>query len=399
MMKIRWVLISLFLVTLVGNINAQETQNDSIKKKKKHNFINFRYRWGTVLPTNEFLAGDNAKGEPIDYYQAFALEYGRQTDGSQKWHHIFNFPYYGIGFYTADFFNSDELGYPNALYGFIGLPLKRWNRSSFGYELGFGLTYNWEPYDTYENPLNFAVGSYRTVYIDATLYYQYQLSKHFDLKGGFGFTHFSNGSTRQPNSGINLISPYIQVNYKFREQPDFIRKSIEKYEQNAELAMHIGLGARQLKYDTTKYEGLKDQYQDIAYPLVNISAAYLKQISWKNKFGAGVDISYDGSRNAEIRVKEDGTAEKTKEGSLSDKITLGVYGTYEFTIDRLSISSYLGAFVFRKEVPNQLPRLYQKFGFKYHFKNDMYSGILVRAHDFSVADFIEWNIGYRLKWY
>jgi len=28
----------------------------------------------------------------------------------------------------------------------------------------------------------------------------------------------------------------------------------------------------------------------------------------------------------------------------------------------------------------------------------VFAGINIRAYDFSVADYIEWNIGYRIKW-
>jgi len=82
-----------------------------------------------------------------------------------------------------------------------------------------------------------------------------------------------------------------------------------------------------------------------------------------------------------------------------ERMMLGLYGTYEYTIDRLSVASYFGVLALRKKSDNSNPFLYQKFGIKYHFKNDMYAGLLVRAHNFSVAEVIEWTIGYRIKWH
>ena len=122
-----------------------------------------------------YYEGENLKGEPINSFHALSFSYGVQTAGQKEWHHILNFPYYGVSFYNADFFNSKELGYPTALFGFMGFPLKRTARSAFGYELGFGLTYNWKAYDPYRNPFNVAIGSHRTVYIDASLFYSYDL--------------------------------------------------------------------------------------------------------------------------------------------------------------------------------------------------------------------------------
>jgi hypothetical protein len=41
---------------------------------------------------------------------------------------------------------------------------------------------------------------------------------------------------------------------------------------------------------------------------------------------------------------------------------------------------------------------YQRIGLKYHIFENIFAGINVRAYDFSIADYIEWNIGYRIKW-
>jgi len=392
-------LLALLTISVIGQSPElySATKKDSAQKKSKYKFLSIKYQAGTVLQTNAFLEGDNKAGKPIDYYQSLALQYGRQTDGSKEWEHVFNFPFFGVGFYTANFFNIDELGHPMALYGFLGLPVKRWQRSSLGYKLGFGLTYNWEPYDTYENPFNVAIGSYRTVYIDASIYYQYQLGKRWDLNAGFGFTHFSNGGTKKPNSGINLVSPFVELKYNLKDRPLLVRKIVDPYKQHHELSFNLGLSGRQIVYDVNENEGLDDKYQDVTYTVVNISAAYLKQTTWKNKFGGGIDLTYDESIDAQIDIN-DGKIEKVPAVSFGEKMSMGVFGTYEFCVDQLSVASYLGAYVFRKKIDDPDPILYQKFGVKYHFKSDLYAGVLVRAHNFSVADFIEWHVGYRIKW-
>lgn len=400
----------LFLIIIISLPSfAQEatkkdtTQSEAIKPKRYNN-IAIRYHAGKVLQTNSFVEGDNASGQVIDYYQALNLSYGVQTDGSKEWHHIFNFPYYGVSFYNANFFNVDELGTPTALYGFMGFPFKRNEKSMWGYELGFGLTYNWEPYDKYTNPFNVAIGSYRTVYIEANLFYQYHLSPRWDIRGTFAFTHFSNGGTKKPNSGINLVAPAIEVSYSFKDKPLLIKKPQDPYGQHYELAMQLGMGARNLLYDNPNDKDDPDEPRgtaDVMHSYFNVSAAVLKQTTWKNKFGAGFDVTYDESTNVKVTNPENGNEEPQVEfaDKLSEKMMLGLFGTYEFTIDKLSVASYLGVLALRKKGTNANPLLYQKFGIKYHFNNDMYAGLLVRAHNFSVAEVIEWNIGYRIKWH
>ena len=89
-------------------------------------YLRGAYQYGAVLKTNEFVEGDNLKGEPIDTFHAIRLEFGWQTDGSSDWHHLYNFPSYGIGLHGADYFNEEELGKPTSVYGFFNWPAKRW---------------------------------------------------------------------------------------------------------------------------------------------------------------------------------------------------------------------------------------------------------------------------------
>ncbi len=392
---------ALLILTIGTYSTAQELQsNDTtqsvVKKPKRYNNIAIRYHAGRVLQTNSFVEGKNEAGQVIDYYQALNISYGIQTDGSREWHHIFNFPYYGVSFYNANFFNVDELGTPTALYGFMGFPIKRGQKGSFGYELGFGLTYNWQPYNAYTNPFNVAIGSYRTVYIDANLYYQYHLSSRWDIRGSFGFTHFSNGGTKKPNSGINLVSPSIELSYSFKDRPVLVRTAQAAYSQHYEVALQLGSGSSNVLYNNPNDN---DAIADVMHQYYNFSAAFLKQSTWKNKFGVGVDITYDETANVSVINPDIGEPVVDFSDKLYEKMLLGIYGTYEFTIDRLSVASYFGVLAFRKKDDNSNPILYQKFGLKYHFKNDMYTGLLVRAHNFSVAEVIEWNIGYRIKWH
>ncbi|MBK3517227.1 acyloxyacyl hydrolase [Carboxylicivirga marina] len=402
------IITTLIIIALGMQLIAQEAQNNdstrSEKIPKNVKSISLRYHAGRVLQTNDFVKGENEANQVIDYYQALNISYNVQTNGSREWHHIFNFPYYGVAFYNANFFNVDELGKPMALYGFMGFPFRRGEKSMWGYELGFGLTYNWEPYDAYTNPFQVAIGSYRTVYIDANLFYQYHLSPRWDIRGAFGFTHFSNGGTKKPNSGINLLSPSIEVSYSFKDRPLLIKKPQPAYGQHYEVAIQFGMGARNILYDNPNEPqdpSMPIGSADVMHSYFNFSAAWLKQSTWKNKFGGGIDITYDETQNVTIENPSDGNETPIVNFSdkLSEKMMLGVFGAYEFTIDRLSVASYIGILALRKKGTNANPLLYQKFGIKYHFKNDMYTGLLVRAHNFSVAEVIEWNIGYRIKWH
>jgi len=160
MVAIRWVIqrlahpISAMLVgtSLISASAALAQDADETKFPGPSHYLRGAYQFGKVLQTNGFLKGDNQSGEPIDSFQSVRLEFGWQTDGSKDWHHVYNFPTFGIGLYGADFNNDEELGTPTSLYGFFGWPMARSGRWRFDFELAFGFTNDWKPYDPVTNP-------------------------------------------------------------------------------------------------------------------------------------------------------------------------------------------------------------------------------------------------------
>lgn len=381
---------------VVGEGQAQ--QSDSISRKPRYHFFSLKYNQGSVLNTNDFVNGTNLHGKCIKSYQSLSLGFGKQTDGRYDWEQVHNFPNFGIAFYTAQFHPGDELGYPNALYGFYRAPFRRWSRSALMYQIGFGLTYNWRPYDKTENPFNIAIGSYRTVYIGLGIEYNYYLSSHWVLGAGVEATHFSNGAIQKPNKGLNLFAPYMSVSYSLKEIPRFVRRYDIKHDKRNEVYLALGMGIKREEFDTTKYVGLKDTYQGVMYHMFSLSTAIMRQFNHKSKAGLGLDITYDEWLGSDIIVKGNGEADKLLSRDASDRFAVGLYGSHEFCISRLSIVTQLGVYLWRKDLPNRKPALYQRAGLKYHFKNDMFVGINIFAHNLSQADFIEWNLGYRLPW-
>jgi hypothetical protein len=300
------------LVLLVPIFLFSQDSSTVDTKTPSHTFLSLNYHAGQVLQTNDFLKGENASGKPVDYFQAIRLEYGKQTTGEAIWEQWYNYPIYGIGFYGVDFFNEDELGQPSAIYGFFNGFFKRWERWRFGYEIGFGLTYNWKPFDHDANPHNIAIGSYNTVYIDAGLTLKYLISKRFDLDLGFSFTHFSNGATAVPNFGINLLAPRLGLTYQFQaERPVYIVSEIPDYESEYEWLLSLGLGSKQVEFDTAQ-TGLSSRYLGVSYGLVVLTSTWLKQFSYSSKAGLGLDLSYDGSTNAQIEVNDETIDKKAR---------------------------------------------------------------------------------------
>jgi len=373
-------------------------ESDTTLNNKSNTFIRVNYHNGQVLQTNNFLKGENSNSEPFSKFNALNIEFGKQTDGKRLWEKLYNYPAFGIGLYTLQFLDgSDELGYPNALYGFLNAPFVRGKRWSFNYEVGFGLSYNWEPYDKDVNPLNIAIGSHKNVYVDAGINFTYHLSKRFVSDAGFSFTHFSNGASSVPNSGINLFAPKIGLRYQLRDVNfSFVPRVIPEFKSHNEFVVYLAVGPRNVKFDTTDGNQVT-KYYDNNYLMANISVGYNRQISHKSKFGGGIDINYAGSTKAEYLIATKDTAEEI---GLSESMSIALVGYYELVIGDLSVVIAPGYDIIRKELEGKSGKFYQKAGIRYYLLKDknLFAGVSIRAIEFSIAQYVEWTIGHRLKW-
>ncbi len=402
----------LLLFILLG-ISAGVFAADSTKVKKDRYRKSLRlfYQAGTVLQTNDFLKGNNKKGEPIDYYQSLSLQYGIETDGRKLWQQIYGYPTWGFAFYAVNFFDSEELGTPSAIYAFINAPIiKRFNGWSINYEVGFGLTYDWKKFDQETNAFQYAIGSSNTVFIDAGLNADIWLGKYLNLTAGFTFTHFSNGATRVPNLGINLVAPRVGLKYNFKGRPEFKVQEVPKYKDDWEYIVLFAASSKQLGFKVTSNNDTA--YVAETYGVFTLSTGLNRQISHKVKFGLGADVGWDGSYNSYIEYSNNETTAKKNAGT-GNKLSIGVYGSFELVVNKLSVIVQPGWYLYREEwqipdtdsppagvsYPRRVPGTsYQRIGLKYHIFDNVFAGINVRAYDFSIADYIEWNVGYRIKW-
>jgi len=389
-------MILLFLGLLVVDARSQTLSSDAQKAKKYH-FTGARYHYGFVLMTNSFVRGENGSGKKLNAYNAFDLKFGTQTDGSNTWEQIYDFPYYGIGLYHANFYNDKELGNPISLYGFWGYPLRRYKRGTLNFGLSLGLGWNWVPFDEENNPWNVAIGSRNTAYIDIGTNYSYWLSKHFEINGGLSFTHFSNGAVKKPNKGINLFAPTIEMRYHFSsEKPIYQKKEIPDFgKPQNEIFFFLAAGSKQQSLNSGESENLENGYQDLYYDAFTISGVYQRQYTHTFKAGLGIDISYDESVGAMVEKVEDKYI-KIPDDEL-EKISLGIVSNFEKVIHRFSLIGGIGAYIVRKKFEDQTPVIYMRAGMKYHFWKNFFLGVNVRAHNFSVADYTEWNIGHTFK--
>jgi len=357
-------------------------------------YLRGAYQYGWVLGTNDFLKGDNLSGEPIDRFQSVRIEFGWQTDGSKDWHHAYNFPSFGLGLYGADLNNDEELGKPTSLYGFFSWPMARTGRWQFNFELAFGFTNDWQPYDPVNNPKNVAMGLGRSVHIEVGANAEFRLARRWSLLGGITGTHFSNGGTQRPNHGLNQVGPILFVKYDTDEpnKPPVRRHGLP-YEKKWDLTTTFSAGKRNLDLEFTDPD-LREQYGNQSYFIGNITVGAGYRFSFRSRVAFGLDFCYDETVGDLQRL--DGINNGyNADPKTSDNLELGVFGGYEIFAHNTHLILHLGYRLFTKDVPGRLPELYQRLGVRQFVYRSWFVGLNVRFHEIGSADNLEWVIGFR----
>lgn len=371
---------------------AQMSRPDSIILKNRLK-TEFRLDVGNILPTNDFVRPQNTDLDGAHYF-GYSLRLAKQTTGDKLWHQIYGYPEYGIGVYSAVFTNTKLLGNPIAVYGFFNAPFIKVNRLSLNYELGLGLTFNWNDLNTVSNPNNVAISTDKSVYIDAGISLKYLMSKRLSFELGYGFTHFSNGRLKMPNKGLNTGATKIGLSYVLNDGPIRYQSQIKPaFSGHYEWIISGYGGSRNVLYVGTNVDPT-NQMKGLNYVVFGLSNTFNRQINYKSKIGFGFTMEYNGSQNSQIIV-EGGNLDELDQ-HFERHLALSIYPSYELVIDRLSLVIQPGFYLYRKKSADMTPEYYQRIGVKYYFTKNIFLGINLRAYNFYQSDFIEWTIGHRL---
>ena len=322
-------------------------------------------------------------GKPLTLYSSVSIKYGWQNMGNTNWQKSYRGPYYGVGIDLAKFDGTKELGIPISTYGFFGIPIVRFGKFEFYNELQLGFAWNNVHYHPTKNPSNIAIGSGLTLYLNVGIVGTYRITKRFDLGAGISFTHYSNGGFERPNRGLNLYSPHLELKYRIGSRPDinYLEMPDKNLPKSNDLYFMLGYGNHQI---------VEHEFDTNYYSVMGLGITYSLQHGNVFRSGLGVDFNYLRSLSA----KPNGSP--GVQGTL-DNLTIGLLYAPELLIGDLSIVAGIGVYAKHHKYGN-FTQLYQRAGVKYHF-GDFSAGMNVRSINFMLAEFLEFNIGYRVRWF
>lgn len=369
------------IIVLTLMISAGFAQKDTVQQKNKQfPAISAAYQYGNILPTTDFVKGDNLSGEPILHMHTYTLKALWQNPGYTDWQKVYHGPYYGGGISPGDFSNPDEIGYPVSVFGILGIPVKRWNKLELYSEFQFGLAFNWQHYDSVDNPKNLVIGGGLTVHLNLGINAFYPITRNLDLGAGLNFIHFSNGGFERPNRGFNIYAPSVELKYHLTKRPA-VRKigAAGRIQRSNDFYFMLGYGDHQL---------VEHELDTNYYAVGGISLIYFNQLSNAFRMGLGSDINYWWGLNA----KADGTIGPR----TAENFTIGLILQPELIIDKLTLVGGIGIYAHHLHY-GSFNQTYQRLGVRYDFYKNTSIGINVRAVNFMLAEFLEFNLGYKIS--
>ena len=304
---------------------------------------------------------------------------------------------------------SKELGKPLAVYLFQGAKLKEFGRGvSLNYEINLGLSFNWNHYDVINNPRFEALGSGVNALLGGNLYFKKSISNRFDLLWGIDLLHFSNGSWRTPNYGLNSMSAIVGVAYNIIEDDRTQKVGSElsglsgndvflphKFEKRTVHDISFFITKRTLNVDTIGVN-LRTKYVERSFSVVGLNYAFMWHNARRFMWGPGVDIIYDEGCGVYLYgdvSEETGLYREVVElGKVSDRFIVGLSLRGELVMPGYSMFANMGYEVlnnYKKE-----KRLYQTYGIKVYLSDGLSSSLGVKSNNLTNSKFLYLSIGY-----
>ncbi len=350
-------------------------------------------RTGYIFPTNSFLKGENNRMRRMRGAYSTHLKYSfglhPHTPASQSYINA----YQGIGLARFDFGNRQELGTPVAFYLFQGGSIARLApRLRLNYEWNLGLSGGWKPYDETDNPNNRVIGSHANAYLNLNLYLSWALSRAFDLTLGATGSHFSNGNTRYPNSGLNTIDCKVGLAYNFNRRPDEV----------AEHSRHTVLPPfpRHVSYDLTVFGSQRKKAVNVpsgqvpapdSYNVFGFSLAPMYNFGYKFRAGIALDGIYDGSAN----IRQANDSQDFIIPPVSKQLALGMSARGEFVMPFFTVGIGLGAHILHGG--SDMESFYQMLALKIDVSHNAYLHIGYNLNEFHDPNYLMLGIGYRFN--
>lgn len=309
---------------------------------------------------------------------AFELSLSKRLH-SKNWSNSYKNPYVGVTLYGSNLGNKAILGYGFGAYGFMEFPWNRSDKFIVSGKLSAGIGVATKVFDQQKNPKNDAISTHVNALICLGVNARWYVHKNHALILGLDLTHFSNGSSKVPNLGLNM--PYLSLGYSYKIK----EKSVELTQ--IEIFQRVPF----IKNWNVSLVGIVTSKEIFPtggkrYPIFALSTFLYKQFRPK----VGAELAFD------IISKQSIMGYRTYiPKNQWDVLQLGVYLGYSLPLDRFRFVIGMGYYM--KDRFDQDDEFYHRVGMRYQFDNGLLLNLVLKSH-WARADYIEYGVGYTFKY-
>ena len=332
-----------------------------------------------------FLINHNLEMQVFNaHFLAFEINLGGETYGKGRWEAMYAYPIIGVSYWYSNMGNSNFIGTANALFPYINFPLMRRDKYTLNFRLGGGLGYLTQHFDRLNNYKYLAIGSHANAALNLMFEVRWRPMPRANVSAGISLMHFSNGSLKTPNFGINIPSVNLALAFRLSKQNEYINRkmlpNLTKFEFDGQKYIEIDMGGAFGMKDISEY-GRR-------FYVYALSGNFFKTISYKSKVGVGFDFIYDKSdlytaelKNIELRHK-------------SQIIKPGANLGYQLNLSRTSFVFNLGFYLGGKVT--RTASSYYKVGIRVMLSRCVFASLTLKTH-FARADYVGLGLGYKLN--
>ena len=230
--------ILLFLFLAIGSTSYAQHEH---KLFTSNLYIEGKVYYGFLYAQHLELEKFNA------HFPAFEINVQQLTYGKHKWERAYGYPILGISLFYSGLGNSEELGQAFALMPFINFPLYREKNFKIGFRFALGIGYLTNKFDRLNNYTNLAIGSHLNAAVNLQFEARYRINPWLTASAGICLQHFSNGSLKTPNYGVN--APLVNLGIAFKPAKenknitDRFYPPLEPYSAILQRAIEFNIGA------------------------------------------------------------------------------------------------------------------------------------------------------------
>lgn len=351
-----------------------------------------------TLQTNRFIRGENPEQKRIGGNFLGTARIGFSFSEDTREGQLYKGLYQGVGLGFDSFDGNKLLGTPVLIHVFQGAPIVHFNsRLWLGYEWKFGAAIGWKHryMGTWNNsPVSTSVTAHMA--LGARL--NYSLSDKWTVTLGVEASHYSNGNTSIPNSGVNTVGAVVGMTYTITPRNKSTRKpAVGTLEEEADRPEWF--------YDILAYGAWRKRVLTVGGDFPQLTPGHFGvagiQLSPMRKFnrlfaaGAALDVQYDESGGLSPYWVEGSFDERIKfrRPPFFKQLGIGASAHAELIMPIFAINAGLGINMLN---PKGDRRFYQSLSLKTFVLRNVFLNVGYRLGGFKDPQNLMLGVGVRL---